>query len=85
MSYTESLNLVIIINGVGIPTRILPGYIADHYTGALNIFIPLLFLNTIMIFSWLGVKTPLASTPLLFCMVSLQQDSRACFLWRWGV
>ena len=56
MSYTDSLNLVIIINGVGIPARVLPGYIADKYTGVLNIFIPIIIANAILIFSWLAVS-----------------------------
>ena len=37
MSYTDSLNLVIIVNGVGLPARVLPGYIADRYIGVLNV------------------------------------------------
>lgn len=47
---------MIIINGVGIPARILPGYLADRYTGPLNVFIPMLCGNAIMIFAWLGIS-----------------------------
>jgi MFS family permease len=56
MSYTDSLNLVIIVNGVGIPARILPGYLADRYIGVLNTFIPIIIANAILIFAWLGVS-----------------------------
>lgn len=56
LAYTDSLNLVIILNGVGIPARILPGLIAGRYTGVLNIFIPILFANVALLFAWLGVE-----------------------------
>jgi MFS family permease len=57
MPYTTSLNLVIIVNGVGIPARVLPGFIADHYLGVLNTFIICVFINIIIFFSWLGVNS----------------------------
>lgn len=55
MSYTDSLNLVIILNGAGFPARILPGLAADRW-GALNVFIPLLICNIILLYSWIAVK-----------------------------
>jgi len=57
LPYTSSINLVIILNGVGVPFRILPGYIADRYTGVLNIFIMILCLNIVLLFAWLGVHS----------------------------
>lgn len=57
MPYTTSLNLVIILNGVGLPARILPGYIADRYLGVLNVLIIALFGNIIILWSWLSVKS----------------------------
>lgn len=56
MNYTSSLNLVIILNGVGVPARILPGFLADRYFGVLNTFIPLICINIILLFAWLGVS-----------------------------
>ncbi|KAF2113085.1 major facilitator superfamily domain-containing protein [Lophiotrema nucula] len=55
MSYTDSLNLVIIVNGIGIPARVLPGFIADRYFGVLNTIIFCLFLNIIILWAWLGI------------------------------
>lgn len=57
MSYTQSLNLVIILNGVGLPFRILPGFIGDRYIGPLNIFSILTFFATVILFCWLGVSS----------------------------
>jgi MFS family permease len=48
---------VILLNGVGIPARLLPGFIADRWTGPLNIFFTITFCNIILIFSWLTVKS----------------------------
>lgn len=57
MAYTESLNLVIIVNGVGLPARILPGFIADRYIGVLNVQALALVFNVIMLWTWLLVKS----------------------------
>lgn len=57
MPYTTSLNLVIILNGVGIPARILPGFIADSYLGVLNTFLICLLCNTIILWCWLAVDS----------------------------
>jgi MFS family permease len=57
MSYIDSANLVIIFNAVGIPTRLLTGHAADRWTGPLNAIIPLIFLNGVLAFTWIGVTT----------------------------
>jgi MFS family permease len=57
MPYTTSLNLVIILNGVGIPARILPGYIADRYIGVLNVLILSLIINIVVLWAWLSVNS----------------------------
>jgi predicted MFS family arabinose efflux permease len=57
LSYTSSVTLVILLNGVGIPARLLPGFIADRWTGPLNIFLMITFCNIILGFSWLAVNS----------------------------
>jgi MFS family permease len=57
MPYTTSLNLVIILNGVGFPARVLPGFIADRYIGVLNTFAIILVFNIIVLWCWLSVST----------------------------
>lgn len=56
LSYNDSVVLLIIFNGSGVPARIAAGYLADRYFGALNTFVPLFILNAILAFSWLGVS-----------------------------
>jgi hypothetical protein len=46
---------VIILNGVGIPARIVPGFLVVRF-GIMNVFLPLCLINVIIIFCWLGVK-----------------------------
>jgi MFS family permease len=55
--YTQSVNLVIVLNGVGLVARIVPGFIADRYTGVLNLFVPILALNAILLLCWLSVHS----------------------------
>ncbi|KAJ4370364.1 hypothetical protein N0V83_004882 [Neocucurbitaria cava] len=57
MPYITSLNLVILLNGVGIPARVLPGFIADRYLGVLNTFTLCLLSNILILFSWLAVHS----------------------------
>jgi MFS family permease len=57
MPYIESTNVVAIFNGVAIPVRLLTGWVVDKYVGPLNGMIPLLFLNGIFAFAWIGVRT----------------------------
>lgn len=55
MSYSDSLNLVIIFNGAGIPVRLLTGYVADRFTGPINAMVILLFVNGFFGFIWIAV------------------------------
>jgi MFS family permease len=57
MPYSISLNLVILINGCGIPTRVLIGLLADRYLGVMNTITLSLLVDIIAIFSWLAVRT----------------------------
>tara|TARA_R110002003_G_scaffold110_5_gene9297 strand:- start:8712 stop:9194 length:483 start_codon:yes stop_codon:yes gene_type:complete len=75
MPYTTSLNLVIILNGVGFPARVLPGYIADRFLGVLNVLILCLLSNIIMLWSWLAVN----SIPACYAWTVLYGLSSAAF------
>jgi MFS family permease len=57
LSYTDSTNLVIIFNVVAVPVRLMSGFLVDKYTGPLNGMIPLLYLNGILAFAWVGVSS----------------------------
>lgn len=56
-SFTDSLNLLLIINGVGAIGRIVPNFIADRI-GAVNIFIPICGITSMLVFCWIAVSSP---------------------------
>ena len=57
MPYSSSLNLVILMNGCGVPTRVFVGIIADRYLGVMNAILLSIFLDTIIVFVWLSVSS----------------------------
>ncbi|KAI1826352.1 MFS general substrate transporter [Xylaria intraflava] len=57
LSYVDSLNLLLIINGVGILGRLLPSHLADRY-GPLTVMAPFALFGSIALFAWMAVSTP---------------------------
>ncbi|KAL8341378.1 hypothetical protein RB598_003360 [Gaeumannomyces tritici] len=55
LSYTDSLNLLLVINGVGFFGRIVPNYLADR-VGVLNIFVLLTVLTGAGALAWAAVR-----------------------------
>ncbi|KAL9091447.1 MAG: hypothetical protein Q9165_004833 [Trypethelium subeluteriae] len=53
--YEESISLLLIMNGVGIPARLIPNYFADRTFGPLNMVIPYCFLTGCVFYAWSGV------------------------------
>lgn len=56
LSYIDSVNLLLVMVGVGVPARITPALIADRFTGPLNIMLPFVLLCGTMFFAWTGIK-----------------------------
>jgi MFS family permease len=56
-SYTDSLNILLILNGVGVVGRMIPNHLADT-VGPLNMMIPTCLIAGIALFSWSAVHTP---------------------------
>lgn len=56
ISYTQSLNLLLVLNGSGFISRMLPSLLA-RYFGTLNIFLRLLFRSSLSMFTWIAVST----------------------------
>ncbi|KAL2890449.1 Aspyridones efflux protein apdF [Ceratocystis lukuohia] len=56
LTYEGSLDLLMILNGVGIAGRIFPNYVSDS-VGLLNMYIPLSFLSGVLILFWMAVTT----------------------------
>ncbi|KAH7127761.1 major facilitator superfamily domain-containing protein [Dactylonectria estremocensis] len=51
-----SLNLLILLNGMGIVGRTVPNYVADRF-GPINVFIPVSFLAGLLSLCWVAVDT----------------------------
>lgn len=60
LSYTDSINLLLVMVGVGIPGRLIPNYAADRWTGPVNAVLPFVLLCGVMLFAWTGIKSPAA-------------------------
>lgn len=54
---TEPINLLLVLNGVGVVGRILPNLLADQWTGLLNILVPLSVSASILVYSWASIRT----------------------------
>ena len=56
-STTDSVQLLLITNGMSIPSRPVTGYLADRYFGPINLFVFHTFVLGGLIFAWIGVTT----------------------------
>ncbi|RYP80291.1 hypothetical protein DL770_006290 [Monosporascus sp. CRB-9-2] len=57
LSYTDSLNLLLVLNGVGLAGRLLPNFLADR-VGPLNMLAPSCLLGSVCLLAWIAVRTP---------------------------
>lgn len=57
VSYDTSVNLLMIMNGLGFIGRLIPSYFADRNFGSYNTLIPFVFGSSIIMFCWATVKT----------------------------
>uniref|UniRef100_A0A060TIU0 ARAD1D49390p n=1 Tax=Blastobotrys adeninivorans TaxID=409370 RepID=A0A060TIU0_BLAAD len=55
MPQASASNLVMILNGVGIPGRLIPNYIADRTIGMHNMFLPVCVGMVIVMYCWIAV------------------------------
>lgn len=57
LSYVESLNLLLLLNGIGIVGRLVPNHLADRW-GALNVFVPVAIIAGVCQLTWIAVADP---------------------------
>ena len=67
VSTPMSINLLLIMNGVGIPGRIIPAYLADKYFGPMNTLVFASLLGSVVLFCWIAI-TSLPSLE-VFCVL----------------
>jgi MFS family permease len=56
VSYVDSLNLLLVLNGMGIPGRLIPNYLADRF-GPVTLLIPTSMIASVCILSWMAVDS----------------------------
>lgn len=56
-SETTSINLLLVMNGVGLVGRLIPNFISDKFTGPLNLLIPFSGGTALVAFCWAAVKS----------------------------
>ncbi|KXH31136.1 riboflavin transporter MCH5 [Colletotrichum simmondsii] len=59
-SYDSSINILMIMNGVGAIGRVIPGFLADLYLGPLNVVIPAAAICTILLLCWMAIQSSTA-------------------------
>ncbi|KAF2826786.1 MFS general substrate transporter [Ophiobolus disseminans] len=52
LSYGTAINVLLVLNGIGILGRLVPSYFADQYFGCYNMLIPFCFASGIILFFW---------------------------------
>ena len=57
LDQTDSINLILIMNGIGFFGRLIPGYVADRWCGPFNYVIPCALITSIILYSWAAVKS----------------------------
>ena len=57
VSQEVSFNMLLIINGFGIPGRFVPALLADKYFTPLNVEIPVILITGVLLFAWIKVHT----------------------------
>jgi len=78
MPFSSSTILVMIINGVGVPSRLIPPYFADKI-GPVNILVPVLFGTAIAAYAWLAVHNT-AGLYVFTAMYGLIQAAFQCLI-----
>ncbi|KAK3191199.1 hypothetical protein K4F52_002787 [Lecanicillium sp. MT-2017a] len=54
---SQPINLLMVLNGVGIIGRVLPTIVADRITGLFNLLIPLSVIASILVYCWAAVSS----------------------------
>ncbi|KAK1477787.1 major facilitator superfamily transporter [Colletotrichum abscissum] len=56
-SYTDSLNLLLVLNGIGFIGRLGPNFLADKI-GTITVFTPMALISGLLTYCWIAVKSP---------------------------
>lgn len=57
ISETDSINDLLVLNGVGLIGRLVPAHLADRFFGPLNTLIPFVFVSGLLLYCWAAVSS----------------------------
>ncbi|OZJ01766.1 hypothetical protein BZG36_05303 [Bifiguratus adelaidae] len=57
VSESTSINLIMVMNAVGLVSRIIPCFFVDMWTGPMNLLVPFSLLSAIIVYAWAGVDS----------------------------
>jgi predicted MFS family arabinose efflux permease len=57
VSQSTTINLLLTMNGVGLPGRLIPNYYADKRVGPLNAIIPFAAISCVLLYCWIAVSS----------------------------
>ncbi|KAK7181029.1 hypothetical protein DPSP01_003621 [Paraphaeosphaeria sporulosa] len=57
LTLEESIPFLLVLNGVGIPGRLIPAYIADHYCRPLTISLIVSFVTALLLYCWIAIRS----------------------------
>ena len=60
LKQSDSINLVLIMNGIGLFGRLIPGYISDRWCGPFNYVIPSALITGVILYCWAAVRSQVA-------------------------
>ncbi|KAJ5814266.1 uncharacterized protein N7503_001016 [Penicillium pulvis] len=52
-----SFSVLMIMNGLGLPGRLIPAFLSDRYTGPVNMFIPVSGFAAVLLYCWIAINS----------------------------
>lgn len=57
LPYSQTVNLILVLNGVGYLGRLVPGYLADRYCGPVNLMVPVTLGAAVTMYAMMSVRS----------------------------
>lgn len=57
MTLEETIPILMVLNGVGVPGRLIPMYLADRYFRPIHVGLPINLVTVLLLFVWIAIKS----------------------------
>lgn len=57
MTLEETIPILMVLNGVGVPGRLIPMYLADRYFRPIQVGLPINLVTALLLFVWISIKS----------------------------